>query len=535
MSGLTSFLKCLTLMDLSLAMKDVSRLSQSYARWETDANEFMRSHKILKGFAAASAKFRKAGWEFTEDMGDDLSAALKAALPAFVSDQEITHEQLALFKDLALYMRKDSSPAWSRIGKTVSMLGDSDLSSLFLDEDSNGPADLSIVQTMEKIVYAITKRKNDPILTRNESMDAKETHPKLLEKYSALNKQFKANYLTALMKFVRLSGKPLVDVARAKSYLDAMGCNYLPTGFVGKVDEKGKLWTTAGKELRGTMAGRMEMNKAYDPATDNTYYCKLVGDMRGELRTVGFLKGNKADRCDKVDEFSDDLERHRKTWLHDLDSLEMEKQEAACIVEIIHLTQARIGGIGNENAGVATFGISTLQCRHMRITAQGVEMRYPGKKGTMQHHKIRPDTPSNRKVVKLLKQFSAGKDRNSRIFTVGGRPIKPREVNAYLKSVGVHVTIHKFRHAAATKTAKEMLSKSPFSPKSPPSQAQAERWIKEEAVKIGTMLHHRTGSGDAQKTTSATAIASYIDPLLIKTWFLDLGLRTPKWLPAYDD
>ena len=216
---------------------------------------------------------------------------------------------------------------------------------------------MSVVQSMEKIVYALTKRKNDPILTVNEMRDAKEKHAKLITRYSDLRKTFKANYAKSLMKFVRLSGKPLVDVARARSYLEAMGCNYLPVGFVGKVNEKGILHTSAGKMLKGTMFGRMQMNPSYDPKTDNTYYCKLVGDMRGELRTVEFLKSSKAERYDKVGDFSKNIEIHRKTWLKSLDSFDPLEQQAACIVEIIHLTQARIGSAGNENDGQPTFGI----------------------------------------------------------------------------------------------------------------------------------------------------------------------------------
>ena len=535
MKGLVSFLKCLTVMDLSLAMKDVSRLAQSYTRWEGEAAQFMKDHKVFQTFTKVSNSFRRSRWEFTEGHGDELAAALKTALPAFVADQEISHAHLAMFKDLSLFMRKDSGPAWERINRNVSMLGDNELAAMFLDEDTKDIADMSTVQAMEKIVYALTKRKKDPILTINEMRDGKEANPKLIERYSELRKAFKANYLKSLMKFVRLSGKPLVDVARAKAYLEAMGCNYLPVGFVGKVDEQGKLYTSAGKALKGTMFGRMQMNPSYDPKTDNTYYCKLVGDMRGELRTVEFLKGNKAERFSLVDDFSDNIERHRKNWLKDLDSLEPLTQQAACIVEIIHLTQARIGGDKNENDGKPTYGVSVLQARQVRLTSQGLEMRYPGKKGTIQHHVIRPDTVTNRKVIKLVKQYMAGKERTAKIFTVGGRPIKPREVNKYLKSLGVKITVHKFRHAAATKTAKEMLAKSPIGAKNKPTQAQAERWIKEEAIKIGTMLHHRTGSGDKQKTTSSTAIASYIHPDVLKAWFVKLGLRAPTWLPVFDD
>lgn len=535
MSSFISFLKCLTLMDLSLAMKDVAKHAASYKRWEVEAAPFLKQHGIVQAFTRVSKGFKNSRFEFTEAHGEDLGAALKAAMPKFVADTSITHAQLALLKDLSLFMRKDSGPAWQRISKNVTLLHDNALAALFLDEDNNPVADMSISQTMERIVFSLTKRKNDPILTVNEMREFKETNPKLIEKYSSLRKEFKANFQKALLKFVRTSGKTLVDIERARSYLNAMGCNYLPVGFVGKVNEAGKLFTTEGKELKGTMFGRMAMNPAYDPKTDNTFYAKLVGDMRGELRTVDFLKRSKTHRMNAVGDFSDSIEQHRKQWIADLDNLETSKQVIAAIVEAVHLTQARVGGENNMNEGEQTFGISTLRAKHVRVTSQGLEMKYPGKKGTMQHHIIRPNSAVNRKVISIIKNCLKNKVRDDRVFTAGGVPIKPRDINGYLRSIGVKVTIHKFRHAAATKTAKLMLEKSPFNKRNVPSQAQAERWLKEEAIKIGEMLHHRTGSGDKQKTTSSTAIAAYISPTVIKEWFKDLGLRVPKWLPEMDD
>ena len=533
--SVVNFLKCLTIMDLSLTMKDVKRAAVPYKRWAESAEPFMRKHGILRAFTKISKSFQDAGWEFTEDHGTEFGAELKRITPTVSGDLSVTAEQVALFRDLSLFMRKDSAPAWDRITKNVSILNDHNLSNMFMDSDVHEVADMSIVQSLEKIVTHATGRKQDPILTVNEMRELKETSPKMSLRYSELLKQFKLNYKTNLMKFVRTQGKKIVNVVRAKAYLEAMGCNYLPVGFVGNVDEKGILYTTDGKMLKGTMFGRMAMNPNYDSKTDNTYYAKLVGDMRGELRTVEMLKANKTERMVKVNSFAGDLDSYRKKWIRDLDSLDVATQMIAGIVEIVHLTQARIGGEGNENEGVATYGISTLLRKHVRITQQGVEMRYPGKKGTMQHHKIKPNTVTNRKIIAIVKAAIEGKEKESKVFVAQGLPIKPREVNQYLKSIGVKVTIHKFRHVAATKTAMEMLAQSPFSQRNKPTQAQAERWIKTEAVKIGTMLHHRTGSGDTQKTTSTTAIAAYIDPALIKKFFVDLGLRAPKWLPAFDD
>lgn len=530
-----SLLKCLTTMVLSLTMKDVRKMGRQFDQWAADAEPLIRKHGVLKDFKSVSARFKKSGWELTEDMAEDMGYAMKGVMPKFVADTSISHEQLALLRDLSLYLRQDSPPALSRISKSVSMLGDPALSSLFLEEEQDDVADMSIVQNMERIVFQVTKRKKDPILTVNEMRQLAEDNKKLAEKYKVLRAQFKANYTKALLKFVRLSGKPLVDVKRAADYLNAMGCNYLPEGFVGKVDEKGKLYTTAGKALHGTMFGKMKMNPAYDPKTDDTYYAKLVGDMRGELRTQDFLRRSKTVRMEKVGEFADAIDQHRKQWLKQLDSLDTRDQMVAAIIECVHLVHARIGSEAGKNKGEKTYGISVLRRNQIKFTPTGVKMRYPGKKGTINTHSIKPTSPSSRKLIKLLRTWAEGKGPTDKLFVAGGTAVTSRDVNAYLKTIGVPVTIHKFRHAIATRTAKDMLDKAPFSKKNPGTQAAVEKWVKTEAVRIGEMLHHRTGSGDEQKTTSNTAIAAYIDPKIIADFFRGLGHRAPKWLPKFDE
>lgn len=516
-------------------MREVQGLEASYVGWEKEAEPFMRQHGAYRDFMKVSARFKKA-FEFSETLGSELAASMKPLLPKFVADQSISHEQLAYLKDLLLYMRKDSPPAWKRITSNARILGNNQLAALFLDDtEDNEVADLSTQQTLEKIVFTLTGRKSDPVLSYNELRAGKESHPKAIEKYIKLRADFNKRFSAALLKFIRLSGKEIVDVGQARSYLNAMGCNRLPIGFVGKVDEKGKLYTSAGKALHGTMIGRMEMNPAYDAKSDDTYYCKLIGDMRGELRTVDFLKHSRGQRHKKVSSFSGNIEQHRKQWIKDFDSLDDKIQICALITEIAHLTLARIGTEGNENNGEPTYGISTWLVKHIKFTTQGAEIRYAGKKGTINHHYIKPTTPSNRRVLKLLKEQCAGKERTDHVWTVGRAHILPRDVNKYIKSLGINVTIHKFRHAAASREARAMLEKSPFNSKNKPTQAQAERWIKAEAEKIGQMLHHRSGSGDKEKVTSSTAFQAYIDPALVHDWFIDLGLRVPKWLPKFDD
>lgn len=538
MTPLINFTKCLAVMAISLAGKDVVHLKAQFQTWVTGAQPFLKKFGLLRDFSYVSSAFLKSNMEFTEDQGAEASARFKPAVADFQRDTSITQEQLAMLKDCLLYFRKDSEPALNRITKNIfAVTGDAKFAGEFiLDEDDDGGNDVGDKRNeaaMIKIVTTLTGRKNDPILTLNEARDLREEKPKTMERYSELRKVFVTNYKRALFKFVRTSGKPYVDVKVARKYLDAMGCNYIPNGFVGNIDEQGRLYTTAGKQIAGMLIGSVVMNPSYDPKKDNTYVCHLVGNKGQALRTVDFIKGNKAERFDKVAEFMDNVDKFRTKWLKDLDSYDSKIQTIAAMVEAIYQTQARIGGDSKNQDGEDRYGMSTLLVKQLKSVQGGFEFNYVGKKGTEQHHFLPSNTMSNRKVIKIIKDLIKGKRPDDVVFTNRGKPLGGGPVNSYLKSIGVPagITIHKFRHLAGTKLAMGILKKAPFKKTDKPTQASVEKWIKEEMKQVGEMLHHRTGSGDNQKVTGMTAINAYIDPKTLATFFNNLGLRVPRWVP----
>lgn len=533
-----SFVKCLSVMALSLASKDVADLKADFLKWLDEATPLLKKHGLLRAFKGEVKIFLENKMEFTEEDGIEMAKVLKLALPSFIKDVSIAQEMIAMVRDCNTFFKKDSAPAWSRLSKNVTFLNDTRLAQRFLDdeEEDNGTlGDFKTHDDMVKIVAKLTGRKNDPVLTLNEMRDNREKFPKTVEKYSALRKVFVANYKRALLKFVRTSGKTTVDVKVARKYLGSLGCDYIPKGFVGQIDEQGRLYTSAGKLISGMLIGEVVMNPSYDPKTDNTYVCYLKANKGQALRTANFLKSKKAERFEKVNDFIGNVDDHRKGWVADLKSLDKKNEILAAMVETIYQTQARIGGEGNEMDGQPTFGIATLRRKHVKVLADGIEFDYPGKKGTQQHHTLRGNSPASRRVVAIVKELAKNKKPEDYLFTFRAKPIPPQAVNKYLRSKGINVSIHKFRHLAGTKLAMELLKSAPYNKKNVPSQAQAEKWIKEEFKKVGEMLHHRTGSGEKQKTTAMTAINSYVDPSVLKNWFAGLGLRVPKWVPKTGD
>lgn len=532
MNSLINFLRVLATFTLSLTENDVEHLKTDFNKWVAESEEFLRKFGLYRAFIPEVKNFLKNGMLFTEEDGQILSGILKQRIDAFVKDTSITKEQLALLKDFNLYFRKDSAPAWKRITNNINLVNEPKIISMYAPEITQ--VDLSLQKNMQNIVAKLTGRKNDHILLLTEMRDFRETSPKLVEQYSLYRKEFITNYKKHLMKFVRASGKDLLDVKVARNYLQEMGCDYIPKGFIGKINEKGELFTIASKPIAGMLIGEVIMNPKYDPKTDDTYVCSLKLNPLQQLRTKTMNEVNRKLRFDKVSEFMNTVEGHRKKWLEDLNSVDIRNKVCAAMVEIIYMTQARIGGENNETGGEKTFGLSTLLIDHTNITPDGIEFNYPGKKGTAQHHFLGTNTAISKKVISIIKNLIKGRKSTEKVFVVSGKPITASEVNRYVRSIGINVSVHKFRHVQGTKIAQDLFKKHPFK-KGAVSQAQAEKWIKEEAKQIGTILHHRSGSGDKEKVVGTTALNAYVDPNVIKKFFTDLNLRVPAWVPKTSD
>ena len=530
-----AFIKTLSLMALSLVNVDVSKMKAKAAEWYTESTPFAKAFSFTAAWKEEYTLFVKS-FEFTEEDARAMHELLKFTMPRFVEDTSIKQPTLAMIKDINLFFKKDSAPAWSRINKNITLLKDPTLAALFLEVEGNEStpdvdSDTEVASQMTAIVKRLTGR-NDMFISFAEGRDLREAHQEDMAKYAVLRKKFFTNYKAALLKFVRTSGKEMVPVELAAKYLEGLGYNGIPKGLKGFVDEKGVFFTTAGKQISAIPVGEVVMNPKYDPDKDNTYVAtSLMNKIR--YRTISFNDANKTERFAKVGDFMDNVDEHRNAWLKDLDSFDEKVKTLAAMVEVLYQTQARVGGENNAAKGESTFGITTIQRRHITsVTAKGVEMDYPGKKGTPQHHLIRANTAVGKKVVAIIKGLLVGKKPDARVFTsYGNKPISAADVNRYLRTKGISVSAHKFRHLAGTKLAKEILSKSPFKKGAGASQAAVEKWVKTELVAVGNMLHHQTGT----KPTSSTAIAAYIDPSLIKGFFNRLGLRTPKWVPLKDD
>jgi DNA topoisomerase IB len=187
---------------------------------------------------------------------------------------------------------------------------------------------------------------------------------------------------------------------------------------------------------------------------------------------------------------------------------------------------ARIGGLNNEKDGKPTYGLSTLQVRHANVNKGTLILSYDGKDGIHQRHVIKPDTDEKKRIIAIVERLMRGKGRSDPLWTdPNGKRIDAGRFNAYLKSLKIPITAHKFRHIRGTLLMSDLIAKARIAKDAP--QNEVEAGVKKLATRVGELLGHKSGD----KVTPATAIKAYIVPSVIAAFFKSRGLRVPHWLP----
>ena len=466
----------------------------------------------------------------------DFGGAIRASMKNFIADNQITAEQLAIIKDAALWLTTESDPALNRLEAKVSVTKDTGLTQYFVkDADSQAPYIKKIQQITKKLFGTPAVK-----LTVEQTQQFREKNPALYKEFLDARKNVNQLYKTELRNYIRRSGKPLADVSKVLTFLKNRGVYHnIPTGFSGQIDEAGSLYTATGKRINGVPGANVTMNPKYDPKKDDTYVFTSSGfGVQGQsYYTLDYQTKAQKQKFEKVRDFATKFDKIRKKWLSALTSGTTEIKRLAAILEILYETAARIGSIGNATAGQSTYSISTLLVKHVSIRNGILYINYQGKKGVKQRHIIKPTSPQSKLVIKIVQGAIDGKKPSDYVFTsgVGRDSLLNPKVNAYFRSLGATVTVHKIRHMQGTKIAQEVLEKSPFGKtRKNFSQAEVETWYKKSMLDVGKRLSHVTGVGSTEKTTPMTAIKNYIDPAMQAEFFANLGLRTPKFLPKLE-
>jgi DNA topoisomerase-1 len=244
------------------------------------------------------------------------------------------------------------------------------------------------------------------------------------------------------------------------------------------------------------------------PAYVNVWICphenghiQAIGiDARGRRQYRYHAKWNEASNAAKFERllvFAQALPALRETVAHHLRLSGLKREKVlATVVRLLETTLIRIGN--DEYARTnKSFGLTTLQKRHVHVTGAGAVFEFRGKSG-----KWRRTGFKDRRLARLVR--SCTELRGQRLFQFideagEKRPVESSDVNDYLHAaMGEDFTAKDFRTWAGTLAALEFLQ----SQDPPDSEAAAKRVVTACVKEVSTRLGN----------TPAVCRACYIHP-----------------------
>jgi hypothetical protein len=461
-------------------------------------------------------------------------------------DREFSHEDIDILKASFAYLLTKSDRALQALVKMAPRLHTPLLSAqLKFDAGSQNTYN----KPLQKIVWAVAKRKNSNKLTKDEAEALREKNPEVYKEYLRLRRGVNDVWKTELRNFVFDSGKPIVDYQAALKFLQSQGLEHtLPPQYRGKIDANGALYTTTGKPLAGGLPSpgfTIKMNPDYDPKTDDGAVFMTINDETDAVSkyvyTQDFVKRATKSKLEKVKKLDTMIDNVRKKWMMYVKQGGKSPQ-AVCstVLELLYLFGARIGDKGNTAKGKTTYGLSTILVKHVKVSGANVVIGYNGKDGVRQVHKLDGSTPEGKILVRNIKILLHGKQPNDQVFTFdyGDRtdiPANPKMINDWFHKLGIPqgVTVHKLRHVQGSRLFRELMdqnAKTLFERKVPLTQTQGNQAFVKLAEKVGQLLGHIKTAGGQAKVTGMTALKSYIDPEAQLEFWSRANLRPPKYL-----
>lgn len=467
-----------------------------------------------------------------------LGQEIKEQFPELRKNERFTAEELEVLNALGAYLRTDSEPALMRIKKMAGIVSNPFISQFFAPKA--GTQDKSS-DSLRRVVKKLVGR-DDIALSIDESNQAKELHPDLYKAYLALRREYNQVWKDSLVSYVRNSGKPRVPYQEVLSHLKANNLSHLLSeGFTGHIDDRGKLYTPEGHAIDGAPNAvtfpSVEMNKNYGKAGGDNWVMRAVrndGSPGPHYYTTDFKKAQAREKFQKVAELSGKIESMQRKWFQLVRKFNMQdpKSVGAVVLEVLYEFSARIGTPGNS-----TFGIATLQVRHVSIDSAGnIVLRYKGKDEVPFKHVLMASDPVQKYVVAAIHQLMADKAPKDKLFTfiANGRmrPVTPAMVNAEFKAFGAEgVTVHKLRTFRGTALFRELMESITKPPK---DEKACLDLFNKMAEAVGKKLNHVRRTSTGTKVTGMTAINNYISPELMVAYFREMGFRPPKFLEKFD-
>lgn len=198
-------------------------------------------------------------------------------------------------------------------------------------------------------------------------------------------------------------------------------------------------------------------------------------------------------------------------------------QERAVATALITmaLTGARPGNKGNATAGRPTFGVTTLQARHVTVDGDKVTLRFKGKRGVFNRYEV-----TDKELAQSYKMFlSKTAEPDDEVFRFAPHSkglLLDQHLRDRMKKFGGHFLPKDLRTATGCRVAAEVMEQMlarKTAVRIPPSiDAQrklAKKIAKKLAKKVAAQLNN----------TPAVCLSAYIDPILLESMFRRMGFN----------
>lgn len=532
---------------------DVTKFKKDVTQWHERLAPFydaLKMNKRNKGELDKLVDHLLSGAAPTSDdetVMENVGNFLQVVDPRLDAMSEIKRSTLGYIRKNVRFFRTGNNAAYQALIK-----GATDIHTGFgkdvIDEDI--PSQLADAHTLIDTIEELTGRR-DIKLTEEEKEKFRVENPAEYQKILSSRRAI----LDVAKQFVRTQIRKAGGFIKYSDLLNLMKSNYIfhdwpkVENWDGYVSEDGKLYTLQKKEIKGKPGFTIEGNPEYNPKTDDTFVFSVVTSMGNKqyFYTNDALKNWKEDRFEAVDDFVPMIDHVRDGWLKDLKAPKHKAKVLAAMCELIYWASARIGAMKNNVRGARTFGISTLEGRHITREGSNLVVDYMGKMNHRQRHVLTPRTPEQKLLARMLLDWAEAAGENGPVFDlVEDRHTTPptgTTVNTYFKSKGANVTVHKLRHARATAIMDRLLKDKKTCPyfrykadgtreliaARKPTQSEAEALYKKLATEVGRELGHTAG----EKITPMTAVNAYINPTTTLAFFADLKLRTPSWAEKF--
>lgn len=287
----------------------------------------------------------------------------------------------------------------------------------------------------------------------------------------------------------------------------------------------------SGRKMNRAVPGHAEWNDNYsaerplaswaarwpksDPNNPDPEYAYYDSDIRKKEE----LKYNVDNR-----HFDAQLPKIRKFYSTLMKSKNIADRALGLMIALLDQAYMRPGKKQHEES-TGSVGLVTMKVENAKIRGNVATFSYVGKKGVSQDQSVTLDDTSARIMKELIN--APGKSKKDYLFSIPvqtGRRVKFREVgynrlSRTLATLGV--TPKQFRTYHGTeifsKTFEHMLAgiKGRITPK------VLESVTEQAALEVAKALGHFVGKGEDQKLHTQTALKSYIDPVVVRSLYLN--------------